>query len=93
MEWFACACTSSLITGKSVKFPCPGNVQYSYRAEFPVLSRKCTGNSALYYTFPGQGSFTFLLVTASIKCLNMYSANKCQFVFPFETYRYNNHSS
>ena len=24
-----------VITGKNVKFPCPGNVQY--RAEFPVL--------------------------------------------------------
>ena len=35
---------------------------YSIGLNFLYFSRKCTGNSALYYTFPGQGNFTFHLV-------------------------------
>ena len=46
-----------------MKFPCPENVQY--RAEFPVrtLARNVQEIQPYsYYTFPGQGNFTFRLV-------------------------------
>ena len=40
---------------------------YSIGLNFLYFSRKCTGNSALYYTFPGQGHFTFLLVLVAVE--------------------------
>ena len=35
---------------------------YSVVPNFLYFYRKCIGNLALYYTFPGQGNFTFILV-------------------------------